>query len=126
MLANRIDLGLKNIVIWGSVKVLHYATGVILGVYVVALAFNIATILGFLLIIGAYLNLLGLLKFRVYVRDRELTKCAIQEILTIFALPVFLSPLIGYLPVLILLTYSITWFILFNRWVWRTVLRPQV
>jgi len=121
---NYLRIGLKNDLVWTLVKAIHYGTGAYIGYGLSGLSLSYA--IGFFLLVAAVFNYLSLTEFRKWDRDKELTKCAIQEILTIFALPVFLSPLIGYLPVLILLVYAITWFVLFNRWVWRTVLRPQV
>lgn len=67
-----------------------------------------------------------LVRKRTWRRNETLKDMAIAEICFIFALPVALAPIIGFLAVFAILLFSIGYYILLNRIEWHTVLRPQV
>lgn len=55
---------------------------------------------------------------REWGRDRELKHMGLMEIIFIYALPIALIPIIGYIPVLVLLIFGVAWFYGMNKWLW--------
>jgi len=65
-------------------------------------------------------------KKREWVRNETLTDSAKEEICVLFLLPLLFAPIVGWNLILPLIAYSLGWFILFNKMMWNTILRPQV
>lgn len=59
-------------------------------------------------------------------RNKALRDMAIGEILAIFLLPLVLYPLIGLSEVIVLLVFSLAYFVLMNQINWKSWFRPQV
>ncbi len=66
-----------------------------------------------------------LVKKREWDRDKSLMDMSLVEIAFIYALPVILAPIIGYLEVFVLLTFGVIWFFFMNRLLWDS-LHPGV
>lgn len=65
-------------------------------------------------------------KKRKWVRNEVLTNSAKEEICVLFLLPLLFASIIGWNLVLPLIIFSLVWFIVFNKILWNTMLRPQV
>lgn len=63
---------------------------------------------------------------RAYDHTSDLRNSALEEIGAIFLLPVVLAPVIGDIEVFVLLVYAFLWFVIFNRFVWKTLIIPRV
>lgn len=83
------------------------AEGVALGLY---------TILG---VIGLGLTE-RMMRPQMWNRENHLKQMSYIEILFIFALVLLVAPVIGYLEVIVLLSVSLAWFAVMNRYLWDT------
>lgn len=61
-----------------------------------------------------------LIKKREWNRNRSLIDMSLAEISFIYALPVILAPLIGYLEVFVLLVFGVLWFFCMNKFLWNS------
>lgn len=59
-----------------------------------------------------------LVKKRAWDRDKSLMDMSLAEIAFIYALPIILAPLIGYLEVFVLLIFGVIYFFCMNRFLW--------
>jgi len=66
-----------------------------------------------------------LVKKRAWDRDKSLMDMSLVEIAFIYALPVILAPIIGYLEVFVLLIFGVIYFFFTNRLLWES-LHPGV
>ena len=63
---------------------------------------------------------------RLWNREKALRDMALEEIVTIFLLPVILIPMIGLSEVFIILGLAIVYFIGMNSVLWKTRFAPRV
>jgi len=63
---------------------------------------------------------------RYYNHDKDLTNMALVEVFSAFALITAIAPLCGWLAAIAVILFSMGYFAGMNRFLWRTVVRPQV
>lgn len=63
---------------------------------------------------------------RKWDRNGTLTYSALVEVCSILLFPFLLSPVIGFHTCLFLTSFSLLWFVIANRALWGTTIRPQV
>ena len=82
-----------------------------------------------LFIVGGALALFfcyELTKKRQWDRKKSLRDMALEEVISIFLLPIILLPIIGSLEVFIIIVISIIYFVGMNAFIWNTRLAPKV
>ena len=62
---------------------------------------------------------------RVYDHDEDLENCAKTEIGAIFSLVIALTPICGVVGI-IMIALSMCYYVAFNKYMWKTTIRPQV
>jgi hypothetical protein len=67
-----------------------------------------------------------LTKDRIWDRNKSLVHIALEEIATIYIMPTILIPIIGLAASATLMVFGIIYFMVYNFFLWRTLLRPQV
>lgn len=82
------------------------------------------------LLIGAGLLLLlldqRLMGRRTWDHSRTLKDMAIMEVFSTFALVMALIPTIGWIPAILFMGLQVIYFVLMNRFLWGTVIKPKV
>jgi 4-hydroxybenzoate polyprenyltransferase len=120
---NSFDMGKSIIYPWGL-----KLAGLTVGGYIVyKYTYEITTIVLFALF--AFLAIYfcyQLTKKRIWSRKKALRDMALEEIVTIFLLPVILIPIIGVSEVMIILAFAIMYFIGMNSLLWKTRFAPRV
>ncbi len=120
---NTFNMGKSIIYPWG-LKLAGLAVG---GYIVYKFTFNITTVILFALF--AFLAIyfcFELTKKRIWNRKKAIIDMALEEIITIFLLPLILIPIIGSKEVIIILVFAIVYFVGMNSLLWKTRFAPRV
>lgn len=120
---NSFNMGKSIVYPWG-LKLAGLAVG---GYIVYKYTYELTTIVLFALF--AFLAIyfcFQLTKKRIWNRKKALRDMALEEIVTIFLLPVVLIPIIGVTEVMIILAFAILYFIGMNSLLWKTKFAPRV
>lgn len=93
-------------------------------IYIVPFTYSIPSLTTFgvgifLLVVGMMFSV-DMLYSRVFNREKELKYMGACEIAFIYALMVFLLPVIGYVEGILLMAFGVLWFYGMNRWLWGT------
>ena len=108
-------------------KIFGYASKIInilVGLIVVLMLDDVIVYLVFSFVMMELL--VELVNDRFYIRHKELVKMSVMEVLTVYAIIVAFSPIIGYLEATALMIFGILWFVIFNKILWGTRVGPRV
>lgn len=120
---NRIELGKAKYYAW-LVKLVNLGVGCYI---IYNFGFNRLSITLFaLLAVLAIYFCHELTKDRNWDRNKTLVHMALEEIATIYIIPLILMPFIGLVASATLMLFGIVYFVIYNFFLWGTFLRPQV
>ena len=108
-----------------TLKLANFAVGAFILVALVPYNPLVFIVWGLFLVAGATL-LVHLVRKRAWDRNKSLTHMSLMEVVSIYMLPIILTPVIGWLPVVVLLVVGLVYFVGMNRFLWGTLLRPRV
>ncbi len=120
---NRLELGKAKYYGW-LVKLVNLG----LGCYIIyRFGFNLLSIALFALLAAlAIYFCYELTKDRIWDRNKSLVHMALEEIATIYIIPTVLIPVIGIAASATLMLFGIVYFIIYNIFLWGTIMRPRV
>ena len=120
---NRVELGKAKYYGW-LVKLVNLGVGCYI---LYRFAFNLLSIALFALLAALAIYFCHeLTKDRIWDRNKSLVHMALEEIATIYIIPTVLIPVIGIAASATLMLFGIVYFILYNIFLWGTILRPRV
>ena len=67
-----------------------------------------------------------LMGMKVWDHSKCLKRMALMEVASTFALAVAIAPVIGWLPAIGIMVFNMTYFVLMNRFLWGTLIKPKV
>ncbi|MBA7525977.1 hypothetical protein ES705_18137 [subsurface metagenome] len=120
---NRLELGKAKYYGW-FVKLLNLGGGCFI---IYRFGFNLLSIALFALLASFAIYFCHeLTKDRILDRNKSLVHMASEEIVTIYIMPAILIPSIGLAASATLMVFGIVYFIIYNLFLWGTILRPRV
>ena len=120
---NRLELGKAKYYGW-LVKLVNLGVGCYI---LYRFGFNLLSIALFALLAALAIYFCHeLTKDRIWDRNKSLVHMALEEIATIYIIPTVLIPVIGIAASATLMLFGIVYFILYNIFLWGTILRPRV
>jgi 4-hydroxybenzoate polyprenyltransferase len=120
---NTFNMGISIIYPWA----LKLAGLTVAGYIVYRYTYELLTLFLFMIgLVFAIYFCYELTKKRKWDRNKAIKYMALEEVITIFLLPLILLPIIGDIEVVVILTISIIYFISMNKLLWKTWFAPKV
>ena len=120
---NHLELGKAKYYGW-LVKLVNLGVGCYI---IYRFGFNLLSIALFALLAAlAIYFCYELTKDRIWDRNKSLVHMALEEIATIYIMPTILIPIIGLVASATLMVFGIIYFMIYNFFLWGTILRPRV